>query len=109
MKLSPKKAVRAYCKHCVGGAGINDIIECDANDERCHICPIHPIRIGRGRVSVKIIRKFCLQCSGWSTRFVRECDVSGCAFHPFRLGKNPARKGIGRHMDNRTLNTGYSG
>lgn len=51
---------------------------------------------------VKLIRLHCLRCAG-SAGAVREClrgpeSSNPCVLWPFRMGKNPARKGIGRAM-----------
>lgn len=43
---------------------------------------------------IKAIRKNCLDCSGGSISEVRECVILDCTLYPFRLGKNPNRKGI---------------
>lgn len=43
---------------------------------------------------VQSIREFCLKCAGGSKKAVRECAAE-CPLHPFRLGKNPNRAGIG--------------
>lgn len=43
---------------------------------------------------VKAIKKFCLDCGG-SRREAKACQKTGCALFPYRLGKNPARQGIG--------------
>lgn len=43
---------------------------------------------------MKAIRKNCLDCSGGSVGEVRECVITDCPLYNFRLGKNPARKGI---------------
>ena len=40
---------------------------------------------------VKAIREFCLDCSGDSSKNVKECTSVNCPLHPFRLGKNPYR------------------
>jgi hypothetical protein len=45
---------------------------------------------------VKAIREFCLECAG-SRAEVRGCKIAKSALYPYRLGKNPARKGIGGH------------
>ena len=42
---------------------------------------------------VKAIRKYCLQCSGDSPKEVRLCVIPECPLYPFRLGRNPNRKG----------------
>jgi len=44
---------------------------------------------------VKSIRKFCIQCSGFSVREVAKCVIPDCPLYPFRFGKNPNRSGIG--------------
>lgn len=44
---------------------------------------------------IKAIRAKCMECSGGSFKEVRECHITDCALHPYRLGKNPARKGQG--------------
>ena len=51
---------------------------------------------------VKAARAKCLTCVG-GKKAVRECprgpeSQEPCALHPFRMGRNPARKGIGRAM-----------
>ena len=44
---------------------------------------------------VKAIRKYCkTECAG-SAREARLCTVSTCPLYSYRLGKNPARTGIG--------------
>ena len=46
------------------------------------------------------IREFCIQCVGGSKnnrkpwKAVRECVVSDCPLHSFRMGKNPYHKRI---------------
>ena len=44
---------------------------------------------------LKAIRKKCLDCSCDCKLEVRECPVIDCPIYPYRLGKNPARSGIG--------------
>lgn len=97
-RLTPKQVVRAYCLHCVGGSA-QDVKACDATDPKYHVCPFHPFRLGKGRPSVKVIRKFCLQCMGDYADFVRDCETKDCFCHPYRMGKNPDRKGIGRSAE----------
>jgi len=43
---------------------------------------------------VKAIKKHCLDCSGGSKKEMRECIIQDCPLYPFRIGKNPNRKGI---------------
>lgn len=93
---SPRETIRAYCIYCNGGKA-KEVVMCDANgsDPVFHACPFHPYRVGRGRPSVKVIRKFCLQCMGGGMDFVRECETADCLCHPYRMGKNPTRTNKG--------------
>jgi hypothetical protein len=93
MPRTPKEALRAYCLHCVGDV-YKEIESCDA-DKEYHICPFHPFRLGKGRPSVKIFRKFCLQCMGNHKSMVADCETKDCFCHPYRMGKNPSRQGMG--------------
>ena len=43
---------------------------------------------------LRAIRQKCLDCSE-TVREVRECAIQDCSLYPYRLGKNPKRKGIG--------------
>lgn len=45
---------------------------------------------------LQAIRKECLDCSCYSPKQVRFCHITDCHLYPFRFGKNPFRKGIGR-------------
>jgi len=58
-------------------------------------CYFFLYRMGRGRPSVKLIRRFCLECMGGSQLLVRNCSTGECPVWPFRMGKNPNRAGIG--------------
>lgn len=50
---------------------------------------------------LRAIRAKCLECAGGSRKKVRVCArggreaVDSCPLHPYRMGRNPARKGIG--------------
>lgn len=41
---------------------------------------------------LKAIRAKCLDCCGGMPSEVRECHITGCALHPYRMGTNPFRK-----------------
>jgi len=41
---------------------------------------------------MRAIRKKCLDCAG-SPSEVKKCEVKACPLFPYRLGKNPNRKG----------------
>jgi len=43
---------------------------------------------------VKAIRAKCLDCMGRPS-LVRNCSDKNCPLFPYRMGKNPNRKGIG--------------
>ena len=44
---------------------------------------------------VKAIKKFCLDCVGGSAKERELCNDTDCPLFPYRLGKNPNRRGIG--------------
>lgn len=45
---------------------------------------------------VRAIRQKCLECVGNSPKEVRKCIAKDCPLYPYRMGKNPERKGIGK-------------
>ena len=95
-KITPGRAIRAFCVSCCGGVS-GEVKSCDGDgtDPAFHACPFHSYRMGRGRPSVKIIRKHCLQCMGESPSLVLECMTTDCDCYTYRMGKNPARAGMG--------------
>jgi hypothetical protein len=51
--------------------------------------------MNKGRLTpLKAIRGKCLGCAG-SPREIKACSFSDCPLFFYRMGKNPARKGIG--------------
>lgn len=46
---------------------------------------------------MKAIRAKCLDCCCGQAKEVRLCPMTDCPLHPYRMGKNPTRKGIGGH------------
>ena len=92
---TPLQAIRAFCLVCMGG---KDTPEARREVKACSesTCPFHPYRLGKGRPSVKKIKKVCLFCMGESSRLVSECTSNDCPIHPFRFGKNPNRTGVGQ-------------
>jgi len=44
---------------------------------------------------LRSIRAKCLDCSGFQPSEVRNCEIPECPLYPYRMGKNPNRKGIG--------------
>jgi len=48
--------------------------------------------------SLKAIRKKCLDCSDNQPKEVKSCPIESCPLYPFRLGRNPNRRGIGGNI-----------
>ncbi len=95
--VTPRKAIRRICIKCVGG--FRDVRDCGGDkclggqgDEN-GVCYFWPYRMGRGRPSVKLIRKFCLECMDAGYQLVEECENLSCPVHQYRFGKNPKRAG----------------
>lgn len=44
---------------------------------------------------LKAIRQGCLECMNFQTHEITMCPSTECAFHQYRFGKNPKRKGQG--------------
>lgn len=108
-RLSPGEAIRVYCRGCVGTDRFNDEIRnCSSVD-----CVFNPYRKG-GRVSVKVHRRFCLQCANGSHDYIANCPTENCPIWQYRMGKNPNRIGKGhfatltshRNAANRAVNGG---
>lgn len=60
---------------------------------------------------VKAIREKCLDCCCGQVKEVRLCPSETCALWPYRMGKNPARAGIGgtgRTTENADLSADFS-
>lgn len=93
---TPLNAIRTYCVGCVGGV-YKDIQECGGHGKNkdFEYCHFYPYRLGRGRPSVKTIRKFCLNCMGKSASMVFECTTFACPVYAYRMGKNPNYSGPG--------------
>jgi len=90
--MNPSKSIRKYCVWCMGGNAqvVND---CDTE-----LCPIYKLREGKrvkGIKTLKQIRLKCLDCSTFRVSEVRGCRMVDCSLYPYRMGKNPNRKGIG--------------
>jgi len=61
--------------------------------------------LGKGNTSfltpVKAIREKCVECQGGARKAVRDC-AADCPLHPYRMGRNPNRAGIGPGMGPRS-------
>jgi hypothetical protein len=100
-RKSPSRTIWAHCHCCVQSRKDSDVENCTG-----HIvfatgkpCPFYEYRTGNKRASVKIMRKFCLECGGGSKEAVKECSINDCLIHPFRFGKNPSLAGKGKSRD----------
>lgn len=94
---APLKSIRAECLNCCGGSS-HEVSLCPATG-----CPLVPVRFGRRAPDVSplaAIRAKCIDCSGGSVAEVRRCafgpdNARPCSLHPYRMGRNPNRSGIG--------------
>jgi len=93
-KLTPAGAVRAYCQDCLGTKQFNtDMVrDCQGDKDPNGPCAFFPYRLGK-RPSVKVFRKFCLDCMIGDREAVACCETENCVCHPYRFGKNPALLG----------------
>lgn len=116
-RLRPGKAVRKQCLICMGGSS-SDVKACETE-----YCLLHPHRMGEGRVTLKLMRTYCLHCCGWpldmeawkdrgervldpdykdggqaeAWRESRDCTDPECPFWPYRPGTKPmAGRGVGK-------------
>ncbi|MFO8089944.1 MAG: hypothetical protein R6U13_08925 [Desulfatiglandaceae bacterium] len=93
-KPTPGTAIRRHCVECVDS--VAEVRNCGGDrmlggqgDEN-GVCFFYPYRMGRGRPSVKTIRKFCLECMGGNRTLVAECKNRECTLNQYRMGRNPA-------------------
>ena len=98
-KETPSQATKRFCCECCGGIK-SEVKNCGGDKpilgKDYPNCPLYKYRFGRGRISVRTIRKHCLLCMGESKSGVRECPSKDCPLYPFRLGTNPNYKKKGR-------------
>jgi hypothetical protein len=91
---TPVQAIHKFCTRCVGD---NPFIVKDCGGNKClnggcdknGVCWFYKYRLGKGRPSVKTIRKLCLWCQGGSSKFVEECPEGDCPLYSYRMGRNP--------------------
>jgi len=93
--ITPQRAIRKFCVACVGSA--HEVTDCGGEacvggqgDEN-GVCYFYRYRLGKGegRPSVKLIRRFCLECMSGHRKLVAGCQAENCCLHQFRFGKNP--------------------
>lgn len=44
---------------------------------------------------LRAIRLNCLDCCAQQRAEVRRCHIEDCSLHPYRMGHNPRREGVG--------------
>ena len=102
-KSTPMESVHKYCRECVCGDkqfNPEEVRNCTGDKAFLGPCPMYPYRMGTKRPSVRRMREFCIMCCGHSAYLVVDCPTEDCQFHPYRMGKNPARKGKGNPTGN---------
>lgn len=88
-----KEAVRKHCVECVDSVyAVKDcqgdkMLDMGPNDN--HKCTFFDCRMGKGRTTVKKVRKECLWCCMGNRENVDFCSNRECNLHPFRMGKSP--------------------
>jgi len=91
--MTPGESIRRFCVECVGSPF--EVRACGGDQcknggcDKSKVCHFFKYRMGKGRPSVKTIRKVCLWCMGESSDQAKECHDGECALHPYRWGKNP--------------------
>ena len=53
---TPKEAVKSFCRYCMNSQVMSD---CEKLD-----CILYDCAFGKGRVSIGVMRKWCLHCLG---------------------------------------------
>lgn len=91
-RLRPREAVRAVCRNCLACPNRTEELlrNCEGNFIKC---VYYPYRFGR-RITLQVMRKFCInncmaQESGYA-EMIRDCQVTDCGNHEFRMGTNPS-------------------
>jgi hypothetical protein len=117
--LRPIESIRKYCLWCMEDS-TKEVRLCTIYD-----CTLYPYRMGKKLdldsllevnpslteadlqnvkylSTVKAIKGRCMQCSTFSIKEIKHCAHTDCELYPYRMGKNPSRKGIG---GNKNLNS----
>lgn len=85
---TPKEAIREFCRNCVSG-DIRKVSACGGDKIEC---PLYPVRLKEGKISVRHIRAYCLFCMLGSRELVFSCGDYTCPLSPYRLGINAKQK-----------------
>ena len=92
--ISAAKAISGECRYCQPGKSMTPA-KCSSR-----VCQLNPGVWTGARSKLQQIKAHCLECAG-TTQAVKDCEGvllrdngngKVCWLHPFRLGKNPARK-----------------
>ncbi len=43
---------------------------------------------------IKAIRKYCIECSGYQLKEIRDCTCTECPLYPYRMGTRPSQDTI---------------
>ena len=93
MSITPSKAIKLECKCCMGS---RKSFKCDSQ-----ICKLN----NKSLSHLKRIKAHCLDCVEIRGE-IKDCtgkllfEDRLCYLHPYRLGHNPKRKGIGNRLGN---------
>ena len=93
MNITPSRAIKLECKWCMGGTRG---MKCDSE-----ICKLN----NKSLTPLKRIKLHCLDCIE-TRQEVKDCtgkllsENRLCYLHPYRMGTNPKRKGIGNLKPN---------
>jgi hypothetical protein len=95
-RKTPGQAIHAYCVSCVGSpyavrACGGDVL-IGAARGKGGVCFFYKYRLGTGRPSVKLIRRYCLECMQGSSETVRNCSSVDCPVYPYRFGRSFTRQ-----------------
>lgn len=94
--LTPTKAARKQCLGCCGEEQA-EVRRCSGKMMDGSMCQLHPYRFGNKRITLRIIRKYCIKCMG-GMRWVDDCVSKKCTLFDYKKGKNP--KLMGQHKFN---------
>jgi hypothetical protein len=100
VKLEPRQTVNKYCTDCLGMTQRNtkEISACEGNRAANGACPLYPVRVS-GRVTLRIMRAYCIYCMGGNKVMVKECTTTACGLWHYRLGRNPSLTGLRKGGD----------
>ncbi len=105
-KATPGRAIKEFCKECVGSRRSNLVKNCGG--EKLFVtgrqCPLFPYRL-KGHGSRSAIRKHCIECMGGNYPAVNECTTSTCTLWLYRnrkfTPKSETRIKLGRELARR--------